>query len=65
MVVAQYTYKGWSDLPTYINNLSIAKIYEYMAIFYNDKEEIVYQEWVQEGDTIEDPVETGKNFCAI
>jgi hypothetical protein len=45
MVVAQYTYKGWSDLPTYINKpYSIIAKYtgEYMAIFYNDKEEMIY-----------------------
>lgn len=59
---AQYVYKGWSENPTSINRpYSIIAKYSgtYMATFYNDAEEVIYQEWVEEGADVADPVEAG------
>lgn len=60
--VAQYTYKGWSELPTEIYRpYSIIAQYSgvYMATFYNDEEEIIYQDWVIEGQNAIDPINAG------
>jgi hypothetical protein len=60
--VAQYTYKGWSELPTQIYRpYSIIAQYSgvYMATYYNDNEEVVYSQWIPEGQNAPDPIDSG------
>lgn len=60
---AQYEYQGWSEMPT-----SVTKAYTiiarysgvYLVNFYDNEENIINSQWINEGEAAYDPVETGE-----